>query len=207
MNCGLGNLFDLKRELLLASDASGTDLDAAVQELGLGVASLMESYCDRRFARLEDDQFDFDPYSNFTTVRRYPIESIASISLKQDVTEGFVIQDGQPQNFRRESGIVFFGCNLGFPQDTGRIVWTGGYFFEHLEPDDVDYPTTMPTGAEPLPLDLKLAWLKQCKFFWDRRSIEDRAKAGFKTGEGFLLVADDLLATVKRTLDQYRRFA
>lgn len=206
MNCGLGNLFDLKRELLLASDAAGTDLDGAVQELGLGVASLFESYCNRRFARLENDQIDFDPYSYFTTVRRYPIESIASISLRESMDADFVVQDSQPQNFRRESGLVFFGTYLGGPQDTGRLVWTGGYFFEQLEPDDVDYPTALPTGAEPLPLDLKLAWLKQCKFFWDKRSIEDRAKAGYKTGEGFLLPTEDLLIPVKVTLDKYRRF-
>lgn len=209
MNCGLGNLFDLKRELLLSSDASGTDFDSAVQELGLGVASLMEGYCNRRFARMENDQHAFDPYTAFITLRRYPIESIASVELRSSTAQGFLVQSGQPENFRRESGLVLFGGILGGLTETGRITWTGGYFFSTLEPTDDGYPEALPEGAEQLPHALKLAWLKQCKYYWDRSSIENRAKAGFTDKEAarFVQIEDDLLETTKRMLDPFRRLA
>ena len=201
MNAGLGNLTDLKRALLMPEEREGTDFDEGVQAIGLGVAAMFESYCGRRFARVVGDTFEFDAYRLSFVVPRYPIEAITSLELRSTIAEGFVVQEGQPTNFRRESGILFFGSVLGGPEDTARCTWTGGYWWDESE----DGSGEKPAAAQLLPADLKLAWLQQSKFYWDRASIVERAKAGFKEGDGFLTADSELIATVKLTLDKYRR--
>jgi hypothetical protein len=203
MNCGLGTLTDLKTLLLLPADREVSDYDTALQIVGRGTASLFESYCGRKFGRLVGDVLEFDPYRLSFTLTRYPIETVTSLELRSTMQEGWVAQADQPVNFRKESGILFFGAVLGGMQDTGRVTWTGGYWFDESE----DGTSTMPADATLLPGDLKLAWLQQSKYFWDRNSIIDRAKAGFDSGEGFLSDESELIATVKTTLDSYRRFA
>lgn len=209
MNCGLGNLASLKSELLLASDAETSTYDALLASLGQGVAAMFESYCDRRFERMENDSIEFDAQTVFVTLPRYPIESIASVEIRAGGGAEFTAADGQPWNWRRESGIVAFGGLLGGPYDTGRVTWSGGYVIEFLEPTDEGYPTQLPAGALWIPKDLQLAWVKQCKYLWDRSGMENQAKAGFteKDSARFLTLEDGLIKVASQILDAYRRFA
>lgn len=212
MNCGLANLHTLKRELLLAGEVESEDAlrDEKLAQLGLGVARLFDSQTARKLTRAEDEQVEFEAARSFLVVPRYPIESVSLVELRSSLADGFVEQEGQPLNFVRESGIVKFGGWLGDYYNTGRITYTGGYFVEELEPDDDDYPSELPDGAEAVPQDLVYAWILQCKFFWERSGIESRAKAGVPgsvADKGFIVASEDLLDAVKLTLNQYRRLA
>lgn len=204
MNLGLGNLTELKRELLLAADAAGTDNDTAVAALGLGMARRFESFCGRRFERVVDDTVEFPADLDAYIVPRYPLEEVSEIAVRENVAQGWVVQSSS-HNFNRLSGQVFLEGPLSGGWAQTRLTYTGGYFFETLEPDDDNYPTEQPAGSEPLPLDLKLAWFLQCKFLWDRRSLVEKAKAGFKDGEGFTGADTKLLPEVEATLNSYRR--
>lgn len=206
MNAGFSNLKTLKRELLLAADAAKTDNDASVLALGLGVASLFDSACNRFFKREEEaiDQFSAD--RDYWTARRYPIETVSTVEVRTSYTGGYNVQAGQPFNVNEESGQVYFGSYLGLYQDSVRITYTGGYWWNTSETT----PETMPEGAWALPEDLRAAWVMQCRWFWERRSITDRAKAGLTdaiAADGFAGTEDELLLSVRQVLANYRRLS
>lgn len=206
MNCGFSNLKSLKQELLLAADLSGTDNDASVAALGLGVAALFESACARKFRREVGwvDQFSAD--REFWIAQRYPIETVTAVEIRRGYASGFVAQSGQPANVNELSGQFYFGGTLGAYGETARITYTGGFWWDESETT----PGTMPTGATLLPEDLRAAWVMQCRWFWERRSITDRAKAGFAEDTaalGFAGSQDDLLMPVRQVLAAYRRIA
>ena len=50
-----------------------------------------------------------------------------------------------------------------------RFTYTGGYFWEQLEPTDEGYPTARPDGAALVPDNLLIAWRLQCEFIWGQR--------------------------------------
>ena len=205
MNAGFSNLKSLKRELLLASEVSKADNDAAVLALGLGVASLFESATGRRFARQEEVD-TFSAERPFWVTRRYPIETVTSVDVRRDYAGGFLAVPGMPANVNELSGKVdFLGC-LGAYGEMARINYTGGYWWDTGEVT----PDAMPEGATPLPEDLRAAWVMQCRWFWERRSITDRAKAGFVESiadQGFAGTDADLLLPVRQTISNYRRIA
>jgi len=205
MNAGFSNLKNLKRELLLAADLSKTDNDASVLSLGLGVASLFEGAAGRRFARQEEVD-TFSAERAFWIVRRYPIETVTAVEVRGDYAGGFLAVPGMPANVNELSGKVdFLGC-LGAYGEMARVVYTGGYWWDTGETT----PETMPTGATPLPEDLRAAWVMQCRWFWERRSITDRAKAGFTEDTaalGFAGTDADLLMPVRQVIANYRRIA
>lgn len=69
--------------------------------------------------------------------------------------------------------------------------------------------STLPTGATPLPDDLKLAWLLQCEFIWKLRdklgvSVAESAKTGADMSG---LVGMQLVPEVENTLRNYRRYS
>ena len=206
MNAGFSNLKKLKGELLLPADFAKPDNDAFIAALGLGVAAMFDSFCGRKFQRLENavDQCSAD--RSFFVARWYPIESIASVEVRRDFATGFVAETGQPYNINEQTGMIYFGAILGLLSDTVRITYTGGYWWDTEETT----PATMPEGATALPEDLRAAWVMQCRWFWERRSITDRAKAGFSEAiadKGFAGVEEDLLLSVRNVLATYRRFA
>jgi hypothetical protein len=205
MNAGFSNLTFLKSKLLLASDAAGTDYDAAVTALGLGVAGMFEAMTDRKFSRVVGDTHEAPADRCTVIVPRYPIESVTAVDLRCDMTTGWESQTGQPQNFNPTAGIVIFLYPLAYRGCTVRITYTGGYWWDTSE----DSSGSLPSGATAIPQALVQAWVIACRFFWDRQSIEDRAKAGFsdKDAERFLSSDSKLPALVTETINRFRRFA
>ncbi|MFZ4774627.1 MAG: hypothetical protein ACOYM3_04645 [Terrimicrobiaceae bacterium] len=204
MNAGFSNLKTLKRELLLAADAAKTENDASLAALGLGVAAMFDSFCNRKFRRDAAAVDQFSANRGFWPARWYPIESVTSVEARTDYLAGFVVESGQPVNVNEQSGLIYFGSFLGLMSDTVRITYAGGYWWDESETT----ATTIPTGATALPEDLRAAWIMQCRWFWERRSLTDRAKAGFAedTAElGFAGTQDELLLPVRQVLSAYRR--
>lgn len=204
MNAGFSSLSALKRELLLPADALRTENDAAIVALGLGVAALFESQCDRKFGRIVYiDTFAAD--RSFWITRSYPIEQVHAVQVRRDYASGFQLVPGQPSNVIEMSGKVDFLGYLGAYGEIGRISYTAGYWWDESE----DGSLTLPEGATALPEDLRAAWVMQCRWFWERRSITERAKAGFAkdSADGFATPAEELLQPVRSILTSYRRIA
>jgi len=207
MNAGFSNLKALKRELLLSADLAKPDWDASIQALGLGVAAMFETYCNRYFNRLVDDTLEATADRYSLVVQRYPIESISKFEIRDSMQDGWEVIPNMPDNFISQAGLVQFFTPAGYFPATMRITYTGGFWWDTSE----DGSDVMPVGAFPLREDLRVAWVMQVRWFWERRSIIERAKAGFENtktqDQGFAATTDDLLLSVRNVLNSYRRFS
>jgi len=205
MNVGLSSLAVLKAWLLAPSLVSGTDYDAQITALGLGVAASLETFCNRKFARVTDDLFETTADRQRLVVLRYPIETISKIEIRDDLSIGWVDQGTVNDvlfNLREAAGLLEFAGYLGASFSRIRITYTGGYWFDTTE----DASGTLPSGAAALPGDLKLAWLTQCEFLWGQRD-----KLGINIAEkptpSPALAQVELLPAVKQMIRTYVRYA
>lgn len=163
MNLGLGNLTELKAQLLAEALRAGTRYDAQITALGKGVAAQIENYCNRKFGRVENDTYTVSADRTHIYLPRYPFESVSQVEFKSDETEGWVMQTGNTIVTKNpESGLVFLGAALGPYWTHLRFTYTGGYWFDETEENN----DTLPSGATQLPSDLKLAWFLHCKTIW-----------------------------------------
>jgi hypothetical protein len=207
MNLGLGNLDELKRHLLSESFVSRTDFDAAITIVGRGIAGQFDKYCNRNFERVADAKVEFTADRNHYYLPRYPLEVISSVEQRTSLAEGWVAlpTNGIIQNLDETIGLIQFDGQLGHWSVRLRITYTGGNWFETLEPDAEDYPTDQPEGSTALPPDVKLAWLLQAGHVWATMdklgtSIAQDDKAAST------LSALDLIPEVKQALDSHKRY-
>ena len=206
MNCGLGNLDSLKRHLLPANTMAGqTQFDALIIDIGQGVADDFEQFCNRRFERVAGDQEIFQANRASFVLPRYPLEVLTTVELDMADGNGFVVQDSTfIQSVSLDSGVVY----MPERPDSGpywaqvRFTYTGGFWWEELEPDDQGYPSVMPGTATALPKGLRLAWLNQCREVWN---AYDKLGTGLvsKPGVQTLIGELDYSKAVKRTLGNY----
>jgi hypothetical protein len=210
MNCGLGNLFTLKAHLQGIVLADETRFDDVVQAIGLGVAAQMENFCDRKLARVAGDTFVSPADRASFILPRYPVEAVTLVEFKADETIGWVSGAGNVpavQSLSSPSGLVYLGdgADPGKYWSQVRFTFTGGYWFETLEPADDGYPSALPAGAAALPADLLLAWLTQCRRVWSAfdklgTKIVDNSQAASAA-----LAALDWTPESREILARYRR--
>lgn len=230
MNCGLGNLDTLKRALI-PSLVKNPQFDLLIQSIGRGVAGAFDQFCNRQFAYKEKFTEIFMGNRAFWYAKRFPFISIATVELKYFQTDSWTDITAQPLIVNPETGQLNFGYTLGPAPLQCRITYTGGYWFQTLEPendgyavcdteDDPGYPTSLPAavqasptnnppGIEPykflLPRELRDAWLLQCRNHWaslDKLGLGTIDKADAQTSVNSL----DLLPIVKRTLQSHIRY-
>jgi hypothetical protein len=181
VNAGLSNLATLKSWLLPSGMVEGTDYDAQILAIGLGIAGQLEEFCNRKFARVEDDTFEVSADREHVVLPRYPIEEVSALELREDLATGWVDQGEISVALRQiyaKSGLVEIGVALGTTEALLRFTYSGGYHWEQLEPDDDGFPTALPEGATTLPDNLLLAWKLQCEWVWNKRD-----KLGLSIGE------------------------
>ena len=217
MKAGFSNLDFLKKQLLptsLTGDvAKSKRFDPLLQALGLGVAGQFEKYCGRQFDYAAGVQEVFGADRASFLLSRFPVVApIASVEFKLDESTGWVVQvPGTSNNLTIQSldakcGIVYFpdATDCGPYWSQLRFTYTGGYWFETLEPDDPDYPSDPPAGVECLPDSLRLAWLLQCKHIWalnDKLGV-DTLKDG---DEKSLRFPQEFAVSVEKTLADFVR--
>lgn len=169
MNCGFSNLDTLKKRLKLPEgDAQFDDVVAAI---GLGLAGSIEQFCQRKFA-LQQVTESFGADRIQFLLSRTPLLSLDKTEFKQDETTGFVEQDSTfIQSIDSDNGVIYLpdGNDPGKYWSTVRFTYTGGYWWEMLEPDDEAYPSQITAGAAALPDELKNAWLTICERVWSKR--------------------------------------
>lgn len=209
MNCGLANLDTLKKHLLANSMAGETRFDDVITDIGKGVATAFEKYCNRKFGREADATFICSADRDSVYLDRYPVEEISAVHFKTDQTTGWEEQTDFIVNQDDSIGFVFWGAPLAYHWSQIRFTFTGGFWFETLEPEDDGYPSTMPAAATILPADLKLAWLLQCRQVWTTLDklgtgiLTEGSQSQFVTGT---LATLDLSPQVKQMINSRRRF-
>jgi hypothetical protein len=171
MNAGLSNLDTLRKHLLATTLVAEPRFDLVITDIGLGTASQFENFCNRQFARTIGAQAVFQADRSSFILPCYPLEAVTAVDAKQADADDWVAQDlSVIRSTSLASGVVYLPNEV----DAGRFwseirfTYTGGFWWEMLEPEDVGYPSAMPAGAKPLPLDLKLAWLLQCREVWNK---------------------------------------
>lgn len=208
MNTGFSNLDTLKQHLLAPALRASATYDFQLMELGLGMAAAVEQFCNRKLARVENDVEIISADRCQFLLQRYPVESVSAIDLKMTEAGGWVSQTVNDflRTINQPAGIV--NCPQGGdagPWDAQvRFTYTGGYFWNTVEPSEAGYPAALPTGATALPSDLRLAWLLQCKHVWqtmDPRGTQIVAEEKSKLSMGDL----ELIPQVKQMLSKYVR--
>ena len=172
MNAGFSNLATLKAWLLPPALAAATDYDAQILAIGRGAAAQLEGHCNRKFPRVVGDLYETTADRLVVILPRYPVEVISKVEIRNTIAEGWIDQGNPDQilfNRRDQAGILDIGGWLGGRYQRLRFTFTGGYFFEQLEPADTGYPTAQPSGSAALPDDLALAWRLQCEHIRTQR--------------------------------------
>ena len=216
MNCGLGNLDRLKQHLLPGTMAGDTRFDAVLQDIGLGVAGLFDTHCNRHLAYQEHAQEIFRGNRSHWYMPSYPVVSFEKVELRFFAADKWTDISGQPLSVNEDSGMLSFGYTLGVDPMQVRVTWTGGYWFEQLEPTgDVGYRNEEPalvaacTALDPakfaLPAAIRLAWLLQCREVWNK---VDKLGTGLvdKPDEQSLTGSLELAPMVKETLRGFVRY-
>jgi hypothetical protein len=206
MNLGLGNLATLKAFVLAEAVAGDTTYDARLATIGKSAAALVEGYCNRVFAYAAGDTFHFYGGRSRIVLPRFPLVTVTAIE-EQTSAGGAWTSLGSVASILYStddlSGIIDFGAALGGEVSRFRLTYTGGYFFETLEPTDGSYPTSQPSGSTALPEDLRLAWLLQSQRLFERsREVSVRALKSKERPELPALIAEDITAI----LDSFRRY-
>lgn len=171
MNAGLANLATLKAWLLPASMLAGSDYDDQIAAVGQGIAAQLQRRCNRLWARTVDDTFEVEANRLHVVLPRYPLEAAPTIEVRDDLSGGYVAQTYNDLviDHNLNAGLIRFGSWAGSSTSRLRFTYTGGYWWEQLEPDHEDYPTSQPTGSFAVPEDLLLGWRLQCEHVWQQR--------------------------------------
>ena len=210
MNIGLGNLTELKGQLLAASLRSDTNYDAVITGIGLGVANLFDQFCNRTFARTAGKTDTFSADRRHWYLNCYPVEEITSAAKCDDQADGFVASTLPPdessmiQQMQLDQGYIMFIAIQGYFFSRIRVTYTGGFWFPILEPADAGYPDTIPAGAFALPAAVKTAWYLQCQHLWKRWDKLGAQIAEDPETQG-ALSAVDLIPIVKTMLRPFQR--
>jgi uncharacterized phiE125 gp8 family phage protein len=130
-------------------------------------------------------------------VARFPLESVTSFHVKENETDGWVLQSNIDYLIRRAC-VISLSVPLGTKYDQGRVTFTGGYVL----------PGTTPgSGQTALPDDLEHACTEQVAYWY-----QNRHRLGLTTmpAEGrtfFQLELLDLLPNVQSILKKYVRYS
>lgn len=204
MNLGLGNLIELKRQLLPATLLTGTTYNAAITAIGSGVARQMDKHCNRIFERSAAAIDTFTADRDTFTVRRFPLELVSKIEQKdvagtwtQLSLSSVIAYPNDPE----ENGMIQFTGPLGNYTSIVRVTYTGGYWFD----TDESEAGTMPTGATKLPDDVKLAWFLQCREIWSKMD-KVGVTLSSEPDKAQVLTKLDLIPEVKDILSGYIRY-
>jgi hypothetical protein len=202
MNAGLGTLTELKAQLLAAALRDGDDYDDQLLAIGLGVAAMFDRRCSRHLGYDAAATFVCSANRDHCYVDRYPVISVSKTELKTDHTTGYVEQTSLIEVSDFASGYLYWGSPVYGDEASLRFTFAGGFWFDTTEGGG----GSLPTGATPLPDDLKWAWYLQCQEAWNKR---DKLGLGIAAGQDKQpsLTGLELVPQVKQILTWYFRYA
>ncbi|MGA2540165.1 MAG: hypothetical protein ABSG78_01245 [Verrucomicrobiota bacterium] len=206
MNIGLGNLTELKGQLLAASLRSDTNYDAVITGIGLGVANLFDQHCNRTFCRTVGKVDTFSADRRHWYLNCYPVETITALAKKDDETDGFKAYALPPdassliQAMQADQGYIMFISIQGYYWSRLQVTYTGGFWFDTTE----DGSGVMPAGATGLPAAVKSAWYLQCQEVW--KGIDKLGAQISENPEGQRSIRGmELAPMVKTLLNPFKR--
>src|SRR5687767_6902176 len=129
-------------------------------------------------------------------VARFPLESVSQFHLKQNETDGWVLQSDIDFLIRRAC-VISLSAPLGTKYEQARVTFTGGYVL----------PGTTPgAGQTALPDDLEHACVEQVAYWYQNRHRLGLISIPAEGRTFFNLAQIDLLPQVASVLKRYERF-
>ncbi len=196
-DAGLSTLDYLKSRLLPEAEQEETTWDAALGMLGKAIAERMQIYCNRRFARAVDEVDEFPARTLAVTLRRYPVEEIESIQIREWNGTPSALNTGHACDM--ESGLIEFSRPPGGRTQRIMVTYTGGYW--------LDDGGEMPAGARPLPDDLLEAFVAEVQWHAETRGLFGAAGLRPAKEAGERRIANGLSEECGEALRPYRRFS
>ena len=130
-------------------------------------------------------------------VARFPLESVASFHLKENETDGWVLQSNIDYLIRHAC-VISLSAPLGTKYEQARVTFTGGYVL----------PGTTPgAGQTALPDDLEHACVEQVAYWYQNRHRLGLLSMPAEGRTFFNIAQIDLLPQVASILKRYERFA
>lgn len=194
---GYRDLDFIKSRLLPADMGDDSDYDADLMEIGKGVAAAFDTFTGRKLKREVGAVHECAADVDSVVLTSYPVEAITAVAISYfgidtPLTDAVV---GQV----KKAGIVHFSGAPGNSEETLRITSTGGFW--------CDDGNAMPVGATPIPDDLILAWIQQCRAVCEAEDTFRTKGAGKDSKKTGLDIASlELLPGVIKTLHRYMRF-
>lgn len=206
MNLGLGNLIELKRQLLPGSLVPSSEYDSNIAAIGKGVAALFDQECNRKFARVAGEKDEFTADRRSWVLTRYPIEAVTTVERRDDMAGGWLGLTINDVILQRSdaAGILQFGAMQGIYLARLRVTYTGGFWFDASE----DATDVQPVGSTALPGDLKEAWYLQCREVWNKIDRQGRnvAEGEVTTFVSQMLMQLNFVPQVEGILKSYVRY-
>jgi len=189
----LSQLSTVKQRLGLAE--SDVIDDALLTSFLAAVSARFERECNRVFGLTETDE-EFAGDETQLVLKVYPIISITKFDLKQNETDGWVLQANVDYIIRRGC-VISLRSPLGSSGDQGRVTWIGGYVL----PGDLPQP-----GQTVLPADVESAAVEQVAYWYQNRNRLGLVSISAEGGAIQQFAQLDLLPNVKPTLRKYERW-
>lgn len=197
LDAGLSTLAYLKTRILPEASQDETTWDVALSALGLAITRRMEGHCNRLFDRAEDAEDEFDAYTLTVTLRRYPVEEIASLALRSFT--GSPDEVAFDYNLNKAAGLIEFPSTVGLTTERLIVTYTGGFYLGDAE--------DMPAAATPLPDDLLEAFISEVQAHAEARGIFEAIGLRSQKDAGKIVKMDGLTADTIAALRTYRRFS
>ncbi len=194
---GLCTLIDVKNRL----GETGTDHDATLARLILGLTAICEGYVNRPLILNTADATEYyAACGELLQLTRYPVVAITSIKQAVDYNfddaDALVADEGYRLINNGVTGIVrgIYGTWFDTP-DGIEVIYRGGYCIAGRTPGE---------GETAMPADLREAAIEQVTFLFKRRDDLGLSAVGFEGGSINKFSAIDLLPQVKKILDNYK---
>lgn len=159
---GLSTLIYLKSRILPAAATTETTWDAALGKLGLSIATRMEGAINRKLDRAVGAVDEFTAWTLGVTLRRYPVETIATVQVR---TADGTLAAATDHTTDLAAGLLEFVTVPGSRDERLVVTYTGGYWLDPLT------GATLPAGATALPDDLLELWVAEVQAHAESRGL------------------------------------
>jgi len=152
--------------------------------------------CHRSLERAVDAVEEFSGDVTEVRVARFPIETVSQFHLKDNETDGWVLQSDVDHLIRRAC-VISLGGAFGTQHQLAKVTYTGGYVL----------PGTTPgAGQTALPDDLEQACVEQVAYWYQNRHRLGLLSVPADGRTFYQLAKIDLLPQVSAVLDRYERW-
>lgn len=188
----LTQLTTVKNRLGITDTTDDTLLTNFIKSAG----ARFERECHRSLERSANAVEEFSGDVTEVRVARFPIESVSQFHLKENETEGWILQSGVDYLVRRAC-VISLGVALGTQHQQAKVTYTGGYVLPGGTPG---------AGQAALPDDLEQACVEQVAYWYQNRHRLGLLSVPADGRTFYQLAKIDLLPQVENVLKKYERW-